>query len=68
MAFINISLKALPYIPLKSNSTIKRKKIEFSLKLKLISNKNKKINSLISQIKFAKIDYLKMNLFTIILP
>ena len=67
MKSIDILTKAKSYVSRKSNSNIEKKKIEFSLKSKNISNKAKNQKERTNKIKLTKAYYKIINFFIIIL-
>ncbi len=66
MKSIDILTKAKTYVSRKSNSNIEKKKIEFSLKSKNISNKAKNQKERTNKIKLTKAYYKIINFFIII--
>ena len=66
MKSIDILTKAKSYVSRKSNSNIEKKKIEFSLKSKNISNKAKNQQERKNKIKLTKAYYKIINFFIII--
>ena len=66
MKSIDILTKAKSYVSRKSNSNIEKKKIEFSLKSKNISNKAKNQKERTNKIKLTKAYYKIINFFIII--
>ena len=67
MKSIDILTKAKSYVSRKSNSNIEKKKFEFSLKSKNISNKAKNQKERTNKIKLTKAYYKIINFFIIIL-
>ena len=67
MVSIDNALRTIIYILKNTFFFPKRKKIEFSLKPKIIPNRIKKIKALKNKIKLDKLDYIRMNIFFIII-